>query len=104
MKATNAERVASHIKEHGPGGILIHTLPGTAFWLVCQLSKKNQMWNITLCHPSQTKAYRIATDISDDRHFEIWNELVKIELSRRVGGTARGSDIRPILEKYISKI
>lgn len=84
MSSTNTERVAEHIKEYGAKGILIHTIPGTPFWLICQLNAQTEKWKITLCHPMHKKAYTIADEISEKEHFELWNELVQLELSRRV--------------------
>lgn len=89
MNATNAERVASHMKEYGAKGILIHTVPGTPFWLVCQLNSQTNKWNITLCHPMHTKAYVIEDDISEDDHYKLWNELIKTELSLKVQKTLK---------------
>ena len=83
MKCTNAERIANHIKENGTGGLMIHTVPGTPFWLICQ-NDKERTWNITLCHPQQTKSYKIAENISDEEHFELWNQIITLELSRRI--------------------
>lgn len=88
MNATNAERVAAHIKEYGAKGILIHTMPGTPFWLVCQ-SRPDKKWKITLCHPMHTKAYIIDDDISEDDHYKLWNELIKTELSLKVQKTLK---------------
>lgn len=96
--ATNAERIAKHIKEYGPKGMLIHTIPGTPFWLVCE-ENKNKRWKITVCHPMHRKAYNIATDISEAEHFQLWNELVQLELSRRVKTALK--TLRKEMENYL---
>lgn len=78
---TNAEKVAQHIAQHGSAGILVHSVPGTRFWLVCQIvPKKSPHWKVVLCDPNQTTWRLVSDKVSDEDHIRLWNELLTEQL------------------------
>lgn len=98
VKTTNAEKIASRINELGANKVLLHTIPGTQFWLSC-VKKRDGTWDITMCHPLQTRSYLIAKGISDKDHEDIWNQLVHMELTKRIRKAVK--TLRNTIEHYL---
>lgn len=74
---TNAEKIAKWIISEKPKNLLIHTIPKTPFWLICQKNLRN-LWEIKLLHPMKTIEYQLGT-ISDEEHLKIWHQLLNKE-------------------------
>lgn len=80
---TNAERLAAYIAKNGADSILIHSVPRTPFWLVCQKVARNR-WNISLANPTQTKSRLVSKNVTDEEHMVIYQQLTILEVSNRM--------------------
>lgn len=80
---TNAEKLAAYVTKNGPESLLVHTVPGTRFWLVCQ-KRDQENWRIVLMDPSKTTHRLVSDRISEVRYLSLWKELVTLELGNRI--------------------
>ena len=78
----NITKIINFLTKFGPKGILIHTIPKTPYWLICQKIEKNK-WEIILCNPMGTILYNLKS-ITDKEHIKIWKELIKIEIETKI--------------------
>lgn len=81
---TNIEKVAAYITKHGSESLLIHTVPSTPLWLVCQKLTKQNGWKIIVCNPFQTKHRLVSDNVSDTEHLELWLDLIKLKVSSKI--------------------
>lgn len=78
---TNADKIASHILKYGPNSLIIHTIPQTRFWLVCQQKEeKPTIWRIILCDPDKKTWRLVSSNTQEEDHVKIWEDLTKIQL------------------------
>jgi len=78
----NVDRLARHIARYGADGILVHTIPGTSSWLICQKIEKDK-WTMTMGNPMGYVTYNLGT-VSDSQHVQLWTDLVKMEIETKV--------------------
>lgn len=76
MAITNLEKIALAITK-GANNILIHPIPATPLWLVCE-RKKEKNWKLTLCNPFGTTYCLVSNNVTDENHLKLWEELVKL--------------------------
>jgi hypothetical protein len=82
---TNAERIAKFIAEYGEHSLLIHTIPKTPFWLIFQKTPKSEdRWRVILCNPNNRTWRLINENVSDEQHEELWNQLLLVNIGRRI--------------------
>ena len=81
MTNTNIDRLARHITKNGPNGILIHTVPKTNNWIICQKIAINK-WLMTLCNPGGNVTYNLGT-VNDAQHLQLWAEITKMEIEEK---------------------
>jgi hypothetical protein len=78
----NIERLAKHITKYGKESILIHTIPGTPNWIVCQYIG-NDNWSLTLIQPLGNVTYNLGI-VSNEQHLQLWKELVITEIKNKI--------------------
>jgi len=77
----NIDRLKHLITETGGKNLLIHTIPGTSTWIVCQKIEKNK-WTLTLMDPMKDTAHNLGT-VNNKEHINLWQELIEKEIERR---------------------
>ena len=88
----NVDRLAQHITKHGAENILVHTVPGTSNWLICQKIDDDK-WLITLGQPMGNVTYNLG-HVSDAQHVELWSRLIKQELETKTSQIALAKDLK----------
>lgn len=88
----NVDRLAQHITKNGAENILVHTVPGTSNWLICQ-KIDNDKWIITLASPMGNVTYNLG-QVSDAQHLELWGRLIKQELETKSSQIAMAKDLK----------
>lgn len=82
---TNSERIAKIISDYGPKSVLIHTVPGTDFWLVMyKTTQTYPNWRCVICNPEQTTWRLVTENLSDEEHKRVWAALLKIRISSKI--------------------
>ena len=74
----NVDRLALYVTKHGADSLLIHTIPQTTNWLICQRIDKD-LWSITLCNPIGNMTYNLGT-VTKKQHLAIWMHLTKLNI------------------------
>ncbi len=84
-KMINAEKIAKHILEHGTKSIIIHTLPQSSFWLICQKTPQSYPnWRIILCDPSKTTWRIISNNVTNNQHLSLIQKLIKAKTFSKI--------------------
>ena len=96
----NIDRLTKFITKNGSESILIHTIPGSQNWIICQKIEKDK-WLLTLGAPLGNVTYNLGT-ATDDQHFEIWNMLMNIEIENKISQLLIAKDLRERI-KYFKK-
>ncbi|HEY4507116.1 MAG TPA: hypothetical protein VJH71_03125 [Candidatus Paceibacterota bacterium] len=89
---TNIDKLALHVTKYGEKGILIHTIPKTSNWLVCQKINANE-WVITLLNPMGNVTYNLGT-ITTEQHLNLWQELTRLEIEERVSQIKMAKELK----------
>ena len=95
----NIDRIAKFVTKHGTGGILIHTIPGTSNWLVCQKMEINK-WLVTLCNPMGFVTYNLGT-VSDNQHIQLWEELVIMEIEKKTSQILAARELKNKIHQFL---
>ena len=81
MTNTNIDRLARYITKNGPNGILIHTVPKTNNWIVCQKIEIDK-WLMTLMNPLGNVTFNLGT-VNNAQHLQLWAEITKMEIENK---------------------
>jgi hypothetical protein len=96
----NVERLARHITKNGSENILIHTIPGTKNWLICQKIETDK-WALSLCNPMGNVTYNVGT-IDDKRHVQLWKELIKTEIELKASQVLLAKEYKEVIHNFIT--
>ena len=77
----NVDKLAQFIAKNGADGILLHTIPGTNYWVICEKVDADK-WNLTMGNPMGEVLHSLGT-VTNEQHIAIWMELVKIEIEAK---------------------
>lgn len=97
----NVDRLARHITKNGAEGIMVHTIPGTSNWLICQKMDTDK-WLITLASPMGNVTYNLGT-VSDAQHIQLWGQLIKLELENKTSQVVLAADLKDIIHQFNKK-
>lgn len=78
----NIERWSSHMTKYGSNSYLVHTVPGTQNWLICQKIEENK-WTLILGNPMGNVTYNLGT-VTNDQHLQIWKHLTMTTIENKV--------------------
>lgn len=78
---TNIDRLAKHVTKNGAENIMIHTIPGTSNWIICQKFEKDK-WLLTMMAPMGNITYNLGT-ATNKEHLRLWEELTKLEIEKK---------------------
>jgi hypothetical protein len=79
----NIDRLTLLIAKNGAKNLLIHGIPGTSNWLLCQKIEKEK-WVIALCDPMGNTTFNLGT-ITEAEHLALWKEIILLDIKRRIG-------------------
>ena len=71
----NINRLAASICNNNGNNILIHTIPNTNNWLICQKIEPDK-WLFTLSNPKGNITYNLGTT-QNQSHFPLWTQLTQ---------------------------
>ena len=77
----NIEKLAQYVLKHGSESIIVHTIPSTSNWIICQKIDKDK-WTVVLCNPMGSVMHNVGS-ITNQEHINLWMELVKMEIEKR---------------------
>ena len=77
----NIDKLAKYITVNGAENIIIHTVPGTGNWIVCQKVDKEK-WMLTLGAPMGNVTYNLGI-VTTEQHLKLWEQLVRLEIEQR---------------------
>ena len=78
----NVERLARYVKKNGPEDILIHTIPQTGNWVICQKVENNK-WSLSLEQPMGNVKYNLG-HVTTKEHLELWKEITTMQIETKV--------------------
>lgn len=96
----NIERLTKYITKNGGKDLLIHVIPGTSNWLICQKIEEDK-WALTLGNPMGNVTYNVGT-VSNDQHLALWMELTKIEIDRKANLIRAAEETRQQIKHFLA--
>ncbi len=97
----NVERLNEYIKKEGPDSILIHSIPNSQNWLVCQKTAEN-LWTLILMNPMNTTLFYLG-ECNDAQHIEIWTRLTKIEIGNKISQIVLAERLKTKVKLFIKQ-
>jgi hypothetical protein len=97
----NLEKLARIIIKNKAKNILIHTIPRTPLWLVCQKIEINK-WHLTLLNPDHSTIYRLGT-VNSKTHIDLWTNLIKLEIEHKATQEKRAKIYKIFIKNYAKK-
>lgn len=95
----NVERLAKYITKHGSNSFLVHTVPETNNWLICQ-KIENDKWALTLGNPMGNVTYNLGT-VTDAQHLEIWEYITTVTIERKVSQLAVANEYKGLIYHFL---
>jgi hypothetical protein len=99
----NVERLAQLVAKTGAKNVLIHTIPGTRDWIVCQKIGKDE-WMLTLMDPEKSVTFNLGS-VNNKQHMQLWRQLVNYELEKKAKAIAtfrRAELLRGVVHNFIN--
>ena len=97
----NVDRLAKYITKNGPNGILIHTVPETNNWIVCQKIEIDK-WLMTLMNPMGNVTFNLGT-VNDAQHLQLWAEITKMEIEQKTKQILLAKELKDKINKSQNK-
>lgn len=88
----NIERLANHIAKNGPDGMLVHTIPGTSNWIICQKIEEDK-WMLTLADPMGNVTFNLGT-VSNKDHLDLWVEITRMGIENKASQIGQVKEIK----------
>ena len=93
----NIDRIAKFITENGSKSVMVHTVPKTNNWIVCQKIEIDK-WLIILCNPMSNVTYNLGT-VTDAEHINLWDQLMVIEIENKMSQILLAKDLKERINK-----
>ncbi len=94
----NIDRLTRLIAQNGASNLLIHGIPGTSHWLICQKIEKEK-WAIALCNPMGNAIFNLGA-ITEAEHLNLWRELILLDIKRRIGIAEKAKIYRNTIRNF----
>jgi len=78
----NIEKIARIILDKKPKNLLIHTIPNTPHWMLCERIEQDK-WLLTICNPERNVIHELGI-VNTENHLKIWEGLIKMELETKM--------------------
>ena len=95
----NIDRLARFITKHGTDGVLVHTIPGTSNWIICQKMEINK-WLVTMANPMGYVTYNLGT-VSNNEHLQLWMELIKMEIEQKTSQILAARELKNKIHQFL---
>lgn len=95
----NIDKIARLITKHGAGNLLIHSLPGTKYWMLCEKISCTQ-WLVSFCDPMGYSVYNLGI-ISNKQHVDLWMELVRREINIKAAAITVAKELRQCIRNFL---
>ena len=95
----NIDRLAHHMVKHGSKGIMIHEIPGTSNWLICQCISPNK-WILTLGSPLGNVTHNLGS-VTDKQYLDLWRELIVIRFEKSTKNIEAAQQFRKYIKNFI---
>ncbi|MFA5696724.1 MAG: hypothetical protein WC917_04800 [Bacilli bacterium] len=76
----NIEKLAKYVTKNGAEGMLIHTIPGTGNWIICQKIEQDK-WVLSLEKPLGNITYNLGT-VTTEEHVHLWKEIAQMTIEK----------------------
>jgi hypothetical protein len=97
----NIERLTKYITKNGTKDILIHTIPQTKNWIICQKIEIDK-WILTLCDPMGNVTYNLGT-VSNKEHINLWMQIIKLDIETKVTQIQLAKELKERVYKFTKK-
>ena len=97
----NIDRLAKKILKNGTNSTLIHTIPGTANWLICE-KDKDGLWYLTVANPMGNVFYNIGT-VNDSQHLALWESLVNVRIETAISQLRMVKQLKTEVEYFLKR-
>ena len=87
----NIDRIANYVTKHGSESIMIHTIPGTNNWIICQKIEKDK-WTLTMGDPMGNVTYNLGM-VTADQHLELWTEIVNMNIENKASSILQAKQV-----------
>ncbi|MDD4988625.1 MAG: hypothetical protein WC910_10010 [Bacteroidales bacterium] len=94
----NIDRLTRLIEKDGASNLLVHSIPGTSQWLICQKIDKEK-WVIALCNPMGNTTFNLGT-ITESEHLALWQEIILLDIKRRIGIAEKAKIYRNTIRNF----
>lgn len=97
----NIDRIAQLVTKHGATNVLVHSIPKSQEWIICQKVEENK-WILTLCNPMKNITYNLGM-VSNEEHLNLWQELMHLEIGLKISAIKRAQEIRRIIRNFLKR-
>lgn len=94
----NIDRLTRLIEKDGASNLLVHSIPGTSHWLICQKIDKEK-WVIALCNPMGNTTFNLGT-ITESEHLSLWQEIILLDIKKRIGIAEKAEIYRETIRNF----
>jgi len=94
----NIDRLTRLIEKDGASNLLVHSIPGTSQWLICQKIDKEK-WVIALCNPMGNTTFNLGT-ITESEHLALWQEIILLDIKRRISIAEKAKIYRNTIRNF----
>lgn len=94
----NVDRLARHIAQYGGQNTIIHTIPGTSNWIICQKIEEDK-WALKLCNPMGNVVYNLGL-VTDDQHLALWAQITNLEIENRTSQIKLARDLKSKINNF----
>ena len=88
-------------KTISPKKMLIHSIPGTGNWLMCQKIDKHN-WLISLGNPTKYIIYNLGI-INTNILEEIWKKLTLMKINTKISTRKQAEEFKNVINKFTKK-
>ena len=88
----NVDRLAKYITQNGAEDIMVHTIPGTSNWIICQKIEDDK-WLLTMGAPMGNITYNLGT-VTTSEHLKLWQQLIKLDIEKKSSQIVLANQLR----------
>lgn len=97
----NIDRLAKYITKNGPDGILIHTIPKTNNWIICQKIEFDK-WLLTLCNPMGNVTFNLGM-VNNTQHLQLWAEITQMEIEIKTSQMLLAKELKNKINNFLKR-
>lgn len=97
----NIERLSRYITKNGSASILIHTVPKTSNWIVCQKIEIDK-WLLTLMNPMGNVTFNLGT-VTNAQHLQLWAEITQMEIEVKTSQILAARELKNKIQNFLKQ-